>query len=318
MISFTMLRFSALAAGPLRQLQHLHSGGHVAWSNSGFGCSYYKSKYLRTTRMGFIFRMLPASRRNPITNLPVLIPAYDPEIVLISVVEALIDLGFQSIIVVDDGSAPQFRPIFERLEGIRQCHVLHHTVNMGKGRALKTGLNHTYLRFPNAAGVVTVDADGQHLPQDVFRVAQTFLENLDSLVIGVRRLGMGIPLRSLLGNTIMKYMFRFLVGKKISDTQSGLRCIPMRMVADMLRLEGERYEYELNMLISTRASRTDIVETEISTVYLDGNRSSHFNPLLDSIKIYFLLLRFAMSSRHLPAFSISSYLPSCSRRPPAS
>jgi putative flippase GtrA len=86
------------------------------------------------------------------------------------------------------------------------------------------------------------------------------------------------------------------VGRKISDTQSGLRCIPMSMIPYLIGLEGEKYEYEMNMLISTKTIHTDILEEEITTVYLDNNRSSHFNPLIDSMKIYFLLLRFAFSS----------------------
>lgn len=228
-------------------------------------------------------------------NIPALIPAYNPDETLLSVVTGLITLGFEHIVVVDDGSRPECKPIFDQLKDRKQCHVLRHAVNLGKGRALKTGLNHIYLRFREAKGVITVDADGQHLPKDVLRVAETFLHHPDKLIIGTRKFEKSTPLRSLLGNVITQNIFFLLVGKKVSDTQSGLRCFPANKIPDLIALEGERYEYEMNMLISTR-NGMEIIEEEITTVYLDNNRSSHFNPLIDSMKIYFLLFRFASSS----------------------
>lgn len=229
-------------------------------------------------------------------NIPVLIPAYNPDGTLLSLAADLINNGFEQIIIVNDGSDSSCDHIFEKLEKMGSCHVLQHAVNLGKGRALKTGFNYICLNFKDVQGVVTVDADGQHLPKDVAKVAEIFLKHPRKLVIGVRKFDRGTPLRSLIGNIITRHVFRFLVGKKLSDTQSGLRCIPISMVPDLLRLEGERYEYEMNMLISTKTDHTEIVEEEITTVYLDNNRASHFNPFIDSMKIYFLLLRFSFSS----------------------
>ncbi len=229
-------------------------------------------------------------------NIPVLIPAYNPDETLLSVATGLIDLGFENIVVVDDGSKPECKFVFDELRDMKQCHVLHHAVNLGKGRALKTGLNHIYLLYREAKGVITVDADGQHLAEDVFSVAEAFLRQPDKLIIGARKFEKGTPLRSLLGNVITHNIFYLLVGKKVSDTQSGLRCFPVNKIPNLIALEGERYEYEMNMLISTKINGMEIIEEEITTVYLDQNRSSHFNPLIDSMKIYFLLLRFAFSS----------------------
>lgn len=226
----------------------------------------------------------------------VLIPAYNPDERLRATVEGLLGENFETIVVVDDGSLPECRPVFAALAGNPRCRVLAHAVNLGKGRALKTGLNYIALTLPEASGIVTVDADGQHLPRDVAKVAARFAGRPGALVIGARRLGRGIPLRSLVGNVITRHVFRFLVGKKITDTQSGLRCFPTRLVPLFLRLEGERFEYEMNMLIATKAAAIEVVEEEISTVYIESNRSSHFRPLIDSMKIYFLLLRFALSS----------------------
>jgi putative flippase GtrA len=229
-------------------------------------------------------------------NLPVLIPAYNPNETLIDIVHEIIAQGVHHIIIINDGSKLETEHIFSQLEAINECHVLHHAVNLGKGRALKTGLNYCYLRFKDAPGIITADADGQHLVEDIIKVGKKFMENPKSLVIGTRTFEKGIPLRSFIGNIVTRYIFRFSTGLKISDTQSGLRCIPRTVVPDFIGIEGERYEYEMNMLICTKKISLNIVETGINTVYVDNNKSSHFNPLIDSMKIYFLLIRFSFSS----------------------
>lgn len=78
-------------------------------------------------------------------NLPILIPSYNPNDALIGVVNSLVQAGAEHIIVIDDGSKPEFEPIFEKLSNVKQCHVLRHAVNQGKGRELKTGMNYSYL-----------------------------------------------------------------------------------------------------------------------------------------------------------------------------
>jgi glycosyltransferase involved in cell wall biosynthesis len=229
-------------------------------------------------------------------NIPVLIPAYNPNNTLIFVIEGLINYGFNDIIIIDDGSKLECENVFEELEKHSQCHVLRHAVNLGKGRALKTGLNYFYLNFKDSEGIITADADGQHKPEDILKIATALNNNPSKLILGVRSFSKKIPLRSLLGNIITKYIFLFFVGKKISDTQTGLRGIPRSAIPAFLKLDGERYEYETNVLISTKLNSINIIEEQIQTIYFDGNRSSLFNPLIDSMKIYFILMRFAFSS----------------------
>lgn len=229
-------------------------------------------------------------------GVAVVIPAYNPDQRLLAAVEGLLGEGFASIVVVDDGSRPESRPVFAALARDPRCHLLAHAVNLGKGRALKTAFNHVALALPAAEGIVTADADGQHLPRDVAKVADAFARRPGALVIGSRRFGAGTPARSLVGNLVTRHAFRLLIGRRIADTQSGLRCFPAGLVPLLLELEGERFEYEMNMLIATKTAGIDVVEEEISTVYLEGNRSSHFRPLRDSMRISFLLIRFASSS----------------------
>jgi glycosyltransferase involved in cell wall biosynthesis len=229
-------------------------------------------------------------------NIALLIPAYNPDETLVELVHSLIELQFTTILIVNDGSKPECDSIFQRLKRKDQCAVLTHAVNLGKGRALKTGLNYFSLNYPDCTGIVTADADGQHSPQDILKVALSLEKNPKELIIGAREFSKNIPFRSLLGNVLTKYLFRFLVGKKVSDTQSGLRGIPNQWIPYLLPLKGERYEFEINMLVLTKTLGIDIIEEPIKTIYIDDNRASHFNPILDSMRIYFLLFRFAFSS----------------------
>ena len=145
-------------------------------------------------------------------------------------------------------------------------------------------------------GVVTADADGQHHPADIERVAAVLMENPDALVLGCRTFDNAVPLRSRFGNILTRRLMQLLIGASLQDTQTGLRGIPAAMFAPLLRVEARGYEFELEMLIAARHLGVRIVEAPIRTIYEPGNQSSHFNPLTDSMKIYFVLLRFSSVS----------------------
>ena len=113
--------------------------------------------------------------------------------------------------------------------------------------------------------------------------------------MGARAFSGDVPLRSKIGNALTVSVFRILVGKKLSDTQSGLRGIPKRMIPSLLKLSTNGYEFELDMLLACKYTNRPLIEQPITTVYLEGNKSSHFNPLIDSMRIYFVLLRFALA-----------------------
>ncbi len=234
-----------------------------------------------------------------LANIAVLIPAWQPDQRLTSLVSHLLELGFGAIVIVNDGSDSRYDEVFQRLALRPHVHVLRHDVNLGKGRALKTGLTYFKRCFPEFAGIVTADADGQHRPEDIRHTAEELdaeLRNGPSrMVLGSRRFKNGVPLRSRLGNVFTRLIFAILTGKKLSDTQSGLRGIPAGLVPSLVDLEGERYEYEMDVLMHA-VNSCGIREVPIETIYLDGNRSSHFRPLQDSMRIYFVLLRFVLSS----------------------
>jgi glycosyltransferase involved in cell wall biosynthesis len=230
------------------------------------------------------------------SEFAVLIPAYKPGPDLPGLVADLVRLGVQRIVVVDDGSGVWFRARFDEAAAHPQVRVCRHAINLGKGAALKTGINAILCDDPDIAVVVTADADGQHAPEDILSVARAAAAHPGALVMGARQFSERVPLRSRLGNNATKIVMRIVAGQSLSDTQTGLRGIPARLLSDLLKTPSQGYEFELDMLLLTRNQRVPIVEQPIQTIYLDGNASSHFNPLLDSMRIYFVLLRFALIS----------------------
>lgn len=224
----------------------------------------------------------------------IVIPAYKPQAGLCDIVDNLKEY-FSSIIVVDDGGGDDYKEIFDRIES--SAIVLHHEVNGGKGKALKTAFNYCIEKEIAKAGVITVDADGQHRLPDICNMAEAMNSNPGNVVMGCRDFSTdNIPLRSYLGNTISKFVYGTLCGLRVSDTQTGLRGLPYEFLPIACKTNGDRYEYETNMLIDMKKNEFDISEIKIETVYENNNESSHFNPLVDSIKIYSVLLKYSTSS----------------------
>lgn len=230
-------------------------------------------------------------------QIPVIIPALEPDEKLPALLNDLRNAGVQNIVLVDDGSGPAYHEIFDRAETDYGCTVLRHAVNLGKGRALKDAFNYCLLTWPQAPGCVTADSDGQHTPQCILNCAKALLESPDSLILGVRDFDdPTVPHRSSFGNKCTRTMFKLLVGLSISDTQTGLRAIPASFMKALLSSKGERYEFESNMLIDTKENNVPIREVPIQTVYIDDNATSHFHPIRDSIRIYSIFGKFLFSS----------------------
>ena len=210
-------------------------------------------------------------------------------------VRELLAHGVARVIVVDDGSGADCEPLFAAAEQAGAI-LLSHPQNRGKGAALKTGFWWVIEHCPDCAGVVTADADGQHATEDVVAVAQALIQNPDCLVLGVRRFEGSAPFRSRFGNALTRRVLRRIVGQDLQDTQTGLRGIPLALLPELVQMPSRGYEFELDMLIAARHHRRQIREVPIRTIYREENLSSHFNPLLDSVKISFVLLRFSLVS----------------------
>ena len=227
------------------------------------------------------------------TRAVVLIPAYKPDERLIDLTRELIDNRLD-VLLVDDGGQETFRPIFEACRELG-AEVAVHAVNMGKGRALKTGINAALLKWPDMAGIVTADADGQHTPKDILRLIDALHAHPDKLVLGSRAFTGNVPKKSLWGNKITRTVYALVSGVKVGDTQTGLRALPRCALEAMARIDGERYEYEMNVLLKLRDMNLGVFEVPIETIYINDNAGSHFNPVRDAIKIYAVIFKHMLS-----------------------
>ncbi|WP_045742922.1 glycosyltransferase [Actinoplanes rectilineatus] len=230
----------------------------------------------------------------------VLIPAYQPDHRLVDLVRQLA----RRVVVVDDGSGPAYTRVFDEARAAG-AEIVTLKRNRGKGAALKIGFGHIEAHH-RGHDVVCADSDGQHRPQDIEAVAARLEATGAPMVLGVRRFTGRVPARSRFGNATTRLLFLLVTGCAITDTQTGLRGYPATMLRRLGEVPGERFEYELRLLLTAARERMPIEEVEIATVYLDGNSSSHFRPLQDSARIYAPLLAFAGSS--LLAFAIDAAL----------
>lgn len=222
-----------------------------------------------------------------------LIPAYEPDSLLIDFLEKLKVSGFQTV-VVDDGSSLKAGPIFRQAS--EYARVLTHPHNQGKGAALKTGLAYIRETFGRDVIVITLDADGQHSSVDAIRLCRYAEEHPNTLVLGSRQLAENVPLRSQFGNTVTRLVYRLATGVAIHDTQTGMRAFHGSLIPLLLAVEGSRYEYEMNMLLDFASRKIPMKEITIETIYLEENASSHFDTLADSCRIYKEILKFSASS----------------------
>lgn len=229
-------------------------------------------------------------------EISVIIPAYQPDEKMVDTLKGLVTAGFSDILVVNDGSGTDYAHVFEKVAEIEACTILEHPQNRGKGAALKTAFAYFLRNRSDKSCVVTADADGQHLVEDIESVALAALEN-GKVVLGVRDFSDAkVPARSKAGNRITSVVFRLFFGMKIEDTQTGLRAFPKEYISELLKAEGERYEYETNMLFLMNRRGIPYDQVRIATVYLEENKSSHFRVIHDSIRIYALILKYLLSS----------------------
>ena len=227
----------------------------------------------------------------------IIIPAYNPDNRLFKLVKQLKSLGFDHIIIVDDGSDTEKKSIFEVLEKVYLCTLIKHETNQGKGAALKSGMKKALELFPKNVGCVSADADGQHAPDDIALVAQTLMKFPYDLILGARNFtGKEIPFKSKWGNRITSVVFKIATGVTCSDTQTGLRGIPTYVMPELVRIPGDRFEYEMSTLMEQAKKDVEFTEVVIKTLYFDDNKGTHFNPVIDSLKIYFNIIKYSFAA----------------------
>ena len=213
----------------------------------------------------------------------ILIPAYNPCERLVSLVSELVSRGFP-VVVVDDGS-DDFVSLSDDVT------VLTHDKNLGKGAALKNGISHISEHFAGF-DIVTADADGQHLVEDICKIAEN---DKGGITLGVRDFK-NAPAKNRFGNKLTSIVMRFLFGLKLEDTQTGLRKFHHSILSQLMDVLGTRFEYETNMLMWAVKSKTPLYQEAIETVYIEQGRASSFRPLIDGVRIYWQFFKFLISS----------------------
>ncbi len=231
-------------------------------------------------------------------KIPIIIPSYEPDEKLIKLLEELKEAELSPVIIVDDGSDPEkYGELFKKAKEEYGVTLLRHAVNLGKGRALKDAFNHCLNEYPDMPGVITADSDGQHTPEDIKKCMDALVEKPDDLIMGVRDFDQsGIPARSVFGNKVTSKVMSALAGISVRDTQTGLRAIPKKFMERLLSENGERFEFETNMLLAAKEEGITISEVHIKTIYIEENKTSHFRPIRDSIRIYAVFGKFLISS----------------------
>lgn len=221
-----------------------------------------------------------------------LIPAYEPENNFIDLIKELATTDFE-IVVIDDGSGEKYKNIFNKIS--KHAKVISYQANQGKGYALKTGLKYIKDNYSSYI-VVTMDCDGQHTVKDAINLADICQKNNNSLILGKRIRSNKTPIRSRIGNSITRLIYRITTGLDVYDTQSGLRAFSDKLLPLLVDIDGDRYEYEMNVLLECSKQKIKIKEVKIETIYIDNNSNSHFNTIKDSILVYKEIIKFSLSS----------------------
>ena len=162
--------------------------------------------------------------KNINVNIPIIIPAYEPDEKLLELLEKLKEYSLENIVIVNDGSGEKYKSFFKTAKMKYNCVILEHGENKGKGRALKTAFEYCLVNDSDLVGCITADSDGQHTPEDIERCMNALAEHVDMLILGTRDFdGENIPAKSRFGNKLTRCICKYLCGLSIADTQTGLR-----------------------------------------------------------------------------------------------
>ena len=233
--------------------------------------------------------------------LVVIIPAYEPRTEFVDYAKE-VSTHAARVVVINDGSGPEYDPIFDELSKIPNLTCLKHEVNRGKGCALKTAFAYCTEELPEHSVLVTADCDGQHAAEDVLRVYEAARANTDKLVLGSRNFNLpNIPRKSRVGNSMFRVSYRVIYGLPVYDTQTGLRGFSPALAKAYLSVPGERFEYEMGMLIYSKRDGIPILEVPIRTIYPENPKDhvTHYRAIWDGMKIWGVVLKNALKmGRH--------------------
>ena len=184
------------------------------------------------------------------------------------------------VFVVDDGSTDN---TFDQIKEIAGIQILRHQQNLGKGAAIMTG-------FAAAAAVadwaITIDADGQHYPQDAMRLIKAIPKKTRAVVVGARAdmVGEHVPWTSRFGRKFSNFWVRTSGGPAVSDSQSGMRIYPLPEALN-LGTKARRFQFEVEILVLAKRKGIQVIEAPVRINYNPhGERISHFRPFVDFLR----------------------------------
>ncbi len=213
------------------------------------------------------------------SKVAIVIPTYNHGTRISDVVRDSTALGYP-VFVVDDGSTDRTAEILSAIEGIT---VLTHAQNLGKGAALRTGFK---AAAESSRWAVTLDADGQHKPEDIENLLNAVKGAHRPIVVGVRQGmdGENVPWTSRFGRDFSNFWVWVSGGPQVNDSQSGFRMYPLPEVL-ALNVRALRFEYEVEVLVIANQKGIPVVQTSVQVVYQKGKeRISHFHPWRDSLR----------------------------------
>ena len=220
----------------------------------------------------------------------VLLPSYQPEETLVNLSRGLSLEGFK-ILIVNDGSGPQYEDIFEACK--KYATVIGYEKNQGKGYAIKHGYQYCLDNLIDYKYIITADGDGQHRIDDIVRIYERVKKENVS-IIGVRKFDVKVPIKSKIGNALSKYNQALVTNRYMHDNQCGLRAFPYLIIPDMIKIFGSRYEYEMNVLSYLQIKELPFQCLRIQTIYENNNQGSHFRPIADTLRIQSSILLYGL------------------------
>lgn len=221
-----------------------------------------------------------------VNKIAIVIPAFNPQQSFIRFVQSLFTLDIAKIIIVNDGSDEKYDSVFKELMKFDCCHVIQHDQNYGKGRALKTAFTYILTRKENYQGILTVGAHGQHSLQDVKLLLTMTKVFSVGIVLGVRNFrSSDSTFKMYWGNWVTSLFFEALFRRKLLDTQTGLRYIAMQELPWLLKVKGDHFDYDTNMLVTALKRKCPIFEVEIGTLRLKKNSIIHYDEIISAREI---------------------------------
>lgn len=219
------------------------------------------------------------SIKNKKNRFAFIIPVYNHAATVAQVVKEAQALRFP-VFVIDDGSTDN---TYDQIKEISGIQILRHEINQGKGAAIMTG-------FAAAAVVadwaITIDADGQHYPQDAQKLIKAIPKKTRPIVVGARAgmTGKHVPWTSKFGRKFSNFWVRTSGGPAISDSQSGMRIYPLPEALN-LKTKARRFQFEVEILVQAKRKGIPIIETPVRVNYNpNGERISHFRPFVDFLR----------------------------------